>query len=122
MVTFSSRVPSGWTTERLDLAHTIVDQLSSPTGGLRPLTHQIAGLAAITLADSPRQRPKLVKDHFPDCVSKCGNPQGLRYTDHPSMAKTEGSLQHRGQASHEASDSDMVNEKESEIKPEIQRP
>ena len=32
-------------------------------------------------------RLKTVKDHFPDCVSKCGNPQALRYTDHPSMAQ-----------------------------------
>lgn len=44
--------PDSIATERLDLAHTIVDQLSSPTGGLRPLTHHFAGLAAITLADN----------------------------------------------------------------------
>lgn len=38
--------------ERLDLAHSITDELSSSTGGLRPLTHHFAGLAAITLAES----------------------------------------------------------------------
>ena len=63
-------------------------------------------------------RPKSVKDHFPDCVLKCGNPEGLRYTDHPSMAKAEANLQHRGQASHEASDSAMEDEQEEEEKEE----
>ena len=31
-------------------------------------------------------RAKSVKDHFPGCVSKYGNPQGLCYTDHESMS------------------------------------
>ena len=44
--------PDSVKTERLELAHAIVDQLSSPTGVVRPLTHQFAGLAAITLAES----------------------------------------------------------------------
>lgn len=43
--------PDSIKTERLELAHTIVDLLSSPTSGLRPMNHQLAGLAAITLAE-----------------------------------------------------------------------
>ena len=31
-------------------------------------------------------RAKSVKDHFPGCVFKYGNPKGLRYTDHESMS------------------------------------
>lgn len=38
--------------ERLELAHQIVNQLNSPTGDVRPLSHHFAGLAAITLAES----------------------------------------------------------------------
>lgn len=34
-------------------------------------------------------RPKSVKDHFSDCVGKYGNPQALRYNDHPSMGGQE---------------------------------
>ena len=26
-----------------------------------------------------------MKDHFPECISKYGNPEGLCFTDHPSM-------------------------------------
>lgn len=44
--------PDSITTELLDLAYTVVDQLSSPIGGVRPLTHHFAGLAAITLAEN----------------------------------------------------------------------
>ena len=44
--------PDSIATERLDLAHTIVDQLNSLTGCVRPLTHHFAGLAAITLAEN----------------------------------------------------------------------
>lgn len=51
-------------------------------------------------------RPKSVKDHFPDCVSKCGNPQALRYTDHPSMAKKEAAIQSSSRASREVSSMD----------------
>lgn len=43
--------PNSIATERLDLAHTIVDQLGSATDGVRPLTHHFAGLAAITLSE-----------------------------------------------------------------------
>ena len=43
--------PSCVATERLELARTIVDQLGSATRGLRPLTHQFAGLAAIALSE-----------------------------------------------------------------------
>lgn len=48
-------------------------------------------------------RPKSVKDHFPYCVIKCGNPGALRYTDHPSMAQTEAAIQRRARASRESS-------------------
>lgn len=44
--------PDSTASERLDLAYTIVDQLGSSTGGVRPLTHHFAGLAAITLAEN----------------------------------------------------------------------
>lgn len=44
--------PDSSATERLDLAYTIVDELGSSTGGVRPLTHHFAGLAAITLAEN----------------------------------------------------------------------
>ena len=46
-------------------------------------------------------RPKSVKDHFPYCIAKCGNPQGLRFTDHPTMAQTETAIQRRTRASRE---------------------
>lgn len=48
-------------------------------------------------------RPKSVKDHFPYCISKYGNPQALRFTDHPSMAQTEVAIQRRTRASRESS-------------------
>lgn len=48
-------------------------------------------------------RPKSVKDHFPYCILKCGNPQALRFTDHPSMAQTEAAIQRRTRASREPS-------------------
>lgn len=48
-------------------------------------------------------RPKSVKDHFPSCISKCGNPQALRFTDHPSMAQTEAAMKRRARESREAS-------------------
>lgn len=51
-------------------------------------------------------RPKSVKDHFPDCISKFGNPQALCYTSHPSMAKMEATLQRRRQANSETSSAD----------------
>ena len=38
-------------------------------------------------------REKTVKDHFPDCVSKHGNPQGLYFTDHPSMKRERARIQ-----------------------------
>lgn len=44
-------------------------------------------------------RPKSVKDHFPDCVAKYGNPKGLRYTDHPSMVQKEAAIKRRRQES-----------------------
>ena len=40
-------------------------------------------------------RPYSVKDHFYYCISKHGNPQALRFTDHPSMAQTEAAIQRR---------------------------
>lgn len=61
-------------------------------------------------------RPKSVKDHFPDCVAKFGNPNSLRYTDDPSMAPTEAFIQRRGRASREASkvDTERDNDQTSE--------
>ena len=44
-------------------------------------------------------RPYTVKDHFYYCISKHGNPQALRFTDHPSMAQTEAAIQRRNRAS-----------------------
>lgn len=46
-------------------------------------------------------RSKSVKDHFPNCVSKCGNSQSLGYTDHPSMTQREAANQRRDRASRE---------------------
>ena len=48
-------------------------------------------------------RPYSVKDHFYYCISKHGNPQALRFTDHPSMAQTEAAIQRRNHASKEPS-------------------
>ena len=48
-------------------------------------------------------RPYSVKDHFYYCISKHGNPQALRFTDHPSMAQTEAAIQRRNRASQEPS-------------------
>ena len=48
-------------------------------------------------------RPYSVKDHFYYCISKHGNPQALRFTDHPSMAQTEAAIQRRIQASRQPS-------------------
>ncbi len=55
-------------------------------------------------------RPKSVKDHFPGCIRRYGNPQGLHYTDHASMAQTEAFIQRRRQASHETSNADTEGE------------
>ena len=55
-------------------------------------------------------RPKSVKDHFPGCISRYGNPQALRYTDYPSMIQTEAFIQRRHQASREASNADTEGE------------
>ena len=44
-------------------------------------------------------RPYSVKDHFFYCIQKHGNPQALRFTDHPSMAQTEAAIQRRHRAS-----------------------
>ena len=45
-------VPDSIAGERLDLAHSIVDQLRALTGVVRPLSHHFAGLAAITLVEN----------------------------------------------------------------------
>ena len=52
-------------------------------------------------------RPYSVKDHFYYCISKHGNPQALRFTDHPSMAQTEAAIQRRHRASQEPSVEEM---------------
>lgn len=59
------------------------------------------------ICESSFTRPKSVKDHFPDCVSKYGNPQALRYTDHPSMAQKEAAIQRRSRESREVSSMSM---------------
>ena len=38
-------------------------------------------------------REKTVKDHFPDCISKHGNPEGFSITDHPSMKRQSNFIQ-----------------------------
>lgn len=35
--------------------------------------------------DTQYTRPKSVKDHFEYCVGRYGNPEGLKWTDHPSL-------------------------------------
>ena len=47
-------------------------------------------------------RPYSVKDHFYYCISKHGNPQALRFTDHPSMAQTEAAIQRRNRVSQDS--------------------
>ena len=49
--------------------------------------------------ESNYTRPFSVKDHFFYCISKHGNPEGLRFTDHPSMWQTEAAIQRRNRAS-----------------------
>ena len=44
--------PDSIASERLDLAHSIADQLSTSTGSIQPLTHHFVGLAAITFAEN----------------------------------------------------------------------
>lgn len=57
-------------------------------------------------------REKTVKDHFPDCILKHGNPDRLFYTDHPSMRKEEARIQSRNQTSGKVSGSEGVEEDE----------
>ena len=52
-------------------------------------------------------RPKSVKDHFPSCVAKHGNPQSLRFTDHPSMKTSESFIQRRTRTSRVESNMEM---------------
>ena len=51
-------------------------------------------------------RAGTVKYHFPACVMKYGNPQALRYTDHPSMATREVSIQRGARAGREVPNMD----------------
>ncbi|KAM0802880.1 hypothetical protein BDR22DRAFT_887216 [Usnea florida] len=44
-------------------------------------------------------RPKSVKDHFPGCVQRYGNPLGLRYTDDESMPFRDAASQSRQSSS-----------------------
>ena len=57
-------------------------------------------------------RAKTVKDHFPECISKHGNPDGLWFTDHPSMRKEEARIQNRSQTRGKVSGSEDVGEDE----------
>ncbi len=52
-------------------------------------------------------RRKTVKDHFPSCVAKHGNPQRLRFTDHPSMETSESFIQRRTRTSRAESHMEM---------------
>ena len=44
--------PDSVTSERLDLAHSITDQLTTSIDTMQPLSHHFAGLAAITFAEN----------------------------------------------------------------------
>ena len=57
-------------------------------------------------------REKTVKDHFPDCISKHGNPEGLSFTDHPSMKRERARIQSINGASGHVSSSRNVREDE----------
>ena len=78
--------------------HTRLDGLTDVCGVYSPATN----LQPVTTISSkpdakhtcPRclstmTRARTVKDHFPGCIAKHGNPQSLKYTDHPSMQTTE---------------------------------
>ena len=65
-------------------------------------------------------RPKSVKDHFPGCVSKYGNPLGLRYTDHESMPSKEAASQSRESSTiSDGQVDDMTDVGDQEIKTEF---
>ena len=55
-------------------------------------------------------RAYTVKEHFPDCVAKYGNPQSLRYTDHVSMTSQEAAIQRRSRAGRQSSVATMEGE------------
>lgn len=57
-------------------------------------------------------REKSVKDHFPDCISKHGNPEGLFFTDHPSMKQEEARILNANRTSGLVSSLDDVREDE----------
>ena len=67
-------------------------------------------------------REKTVKDHFPDCISKHGNPDSLSFTDHPSMEKAKARIQRLNQTSGKASDSEEVGEDEEMYDAEMNDP
>ena len=52
-------------------------------------------------------RAKSVKDHFPSCVLRYGNPLGLRYTDHESMASKDAALHCRYRQSRGSSNANV---------------
>ena len=65
-------------------------------------------------------RPKTVKDHFTGCVSRYGNPLGLRYNDHESMPSRKAALQSRESSSTSAEQVDnMTDVDDQEIKTEF---
>ena len=43
-------------------------------------------------------RPFSVRDHFPSCVTRYGNPQALRYSDHPTMRGNEVGVRRRSES------------------------
>ena len=64
-------------------------------------------------------RPKSVKDHFPGCISRHGNPLGLRYTDHKSMPSKEAVLQSRENSTVSEQVDGMIDVDDQEIKTEF---
>ena len=64
-------------------------------------------------------RPKSVKDHFPGCISRYGNPLGLTYTDHESMPSKDAALQSRESSSVSAEHDDMTDVDDQVIKTEF---
>ena len=77
--------------------HTRADGLTdvcgvySPDTGRRLVTtiSQKGGKNTCPRCFSTMTRSRTVKDHFPGCIAKYGNPRALKYTDHESMQNAE---------------------------------
>ena len=58
-------------------------------------------------------KPRSVKDHFIKCVNNYGNPAGLNWFDHPSLAKSKNwHLQHMPKEEEEEEEGEVVEEDE----------